>query len=65
MNAFFNRETNGLIPELLLPGDVTSRSEFIGGSTAYFNAVWKYPFLKLASGARAFYLQDGSIVQVS
>lgn len=64
INALVNRKTRGLVSDLLLPREVTSQTELIGSSTAYFQAAWKHRFRPVSRGTGAFHLQDGSTVQV-
>lgn len=64
INDWVATNTEGLIPELLSPGTITSDTALALVNTLYFNAAWKHPFEKEKTAPGNFTLSDGSTVRV-
>lgn len=64
INDWVETNTNGLIPELLPQGSITSDTRLTLVNTVYFNAGWKKTFDKADTHDGAFARLDGSTKQV-
>ncbi len=64
INDWVSTNTEGLIPELLPQGSITSDTALALVNTLYFNAAWKHPFEKEKTAPGNFTLSDGSTVRV-
>jgi serpin B len=64
INAWVKRQTEGRIPELLQPGDVTSLTRFALVNAIYLKAPWLNPFEKRDTAAGRFTRANGSRVAV-
>jgi serpin B len=64
INDWVSTNTEGLIPELLAPGTISSDTRLALVNTLYFNAAWKNPFAKEKTGPGNFTLPDGSTARV-
>lgn len=65
INEWISTNTEGLIPELLPQGTISSDTRLALVNTLYFNAAWKKPFEKEKTGPGLFTLADGSTVRVN
>jgi serpin B len=61
INAWVSDKTQGKIPELLSPGDITSDTKLVLANAVYFNAAWKNPFNALFDHDNNFTLLDGTV----
>ncbi|MEW6434160.1 MAG: serpin family protein [Myxococcota bacterium] len=64
INQWISTNTEGLIPELLQQGTITSDTVLTLVNTLYFNAAWKTKFNHDATRDGAFTLRDGTTAQV-
>lgn len=64
INDWVSTNTEGLIPELLAQGTISSDTRLALVNTLYFNAAWKNPFVKEKTGPGNFTLPDGSTARV-
>ncbi|XP_068324777.1 serpin-ZX-like [Pyrus communis] len=62
VNSWVEKETNGLITEVLLPGTVKSDSKLIIVNALYFKGVWNDQFDASMTFKQNFYLLDGTKV---
>ncbi|XXG55746.1 hypothetical protein AAC387_Pa03g3346 [Persea americana] len=64
VNAWAEKETNGLIKELLPSGSVDGSTRLILANALYFKGAWNEKFDASKTRDSNFYLTDGSSVQV-
>ena len=64
INGWVDEQTEHRIPELLVPGILTSDTRLTLVNAIYLNAPWQTPFPASATKARTFTLADGSTVEV-
>lgn len=64
VNSWAEKETNGLITEVLPPGSVDSLSRLILANALYFKGAWEEKFDASKTEKHDFYLLDGSSVEV-
>ncbi|MBT8224853.1 MAG: serpin family protein [Dactylosporangium sp.] len=64
INAWVSDHTNERIPELLLPGILSSSTLFVLVNTLYLKASWQSPFLPEATAPDNFYAADGRTLAV-
>ncbi|CAA0827524.1 Serpin-ZX [Striga hermonthica] len=62
-NAWVEEKTNGLIEQILPPDSIHTRTRLILATALYFKGTWVYPFHKLLTSDREFFLLDGSSVR--
>ncbi|KAH6798113.1 Serine protease inhibitor family protein [Perilla frutescens var. hirtella] len=63
VNAWAERETNGLIKEILRPGAIDSTTRFILANAIYFKGAWDQKFDAFSTKERHFYLLNGTSVK--
>ncbi|KAG6598396.1 Serpin-ZX, partial [Cucurbita argyrosperma subsp. sororia] len=63
VNAWVEKNTNGLIKEILPPGSVGSSIQLILANALYFKAAWQQAFDASKTVKLNFYLVDGSSVK--
>ncbi|XP_023547020.1 serpin-ZX-like isoform X3 [Cucurbita pepo subsp. pepo] len=63
VNSWVERNTYGLIKEILSPGSVCSSTQLILANALYFKAAWQQAFDASKTVKRDFYLVDGSSVE--
>ncbi|XP_004295724.1 PREDICTED: serpin-ZX-like [Fragaria vesca subsp. vesca] len=63
VNSWAEKETNGLIKDILPADAVDSNTKLIFANALYFKAYWVEKFSKSATRKRNFYLLDGSSVK--
>ncbi|KAA0065280.1 serpin-ZX [Cucumis melo var. makuwa] len=64
VNSWAEKQTNGLITEVLPPGSVDSLSKLILANALYFKGEWEEKFDASKTKKQDFYLLDGSSVEV-
>lgn len=64
INAWVSQQTQGQIPALLQPGDVTARSELVLVNAVYFKGIWDTGFDPSQTAPRPFTLSDGTQISV-
>lgn len=64
INAWVDEHTEGRIPNILGPGDLSSATRLALANAIYLKAAWIHPFPVDSTQAAAFTLADGSIVKV-
>ncbi|KAG9440732.1 hypothetical protein H6P81_020897 [Aristolochia fimbriata] len=64
VNLWAEKETNGLIKELLPPGSVDASTRLIFANALYYKGEWKDKFDKSSTRDFDFHLLDGTTVQV-
>ncbi|XP_022996603.1 serpin-ZX isoform X2 [Cucurbita maxima] len=64
VNSWAEKQTNGLITELLPPGSIDSLSKLILANALYFKGAWEEEFDASKTEKREFYLLDGKSVEV-
>jgi serpin B len=64
INKWASDRTNGRIPNVLQPGDITSNTRFALANAIYFKAAWKVPFEASATSSQPFHLANGTTVSV-
>ncbi|KAJ4964808.1 hypothetical protein NE237_016657 [Protea cynaroides] len=64
VNSWAEKETSGLIKEVLPPGSVNSSSKLIFANALYFKGTWNEKFDASQTKDYNFYLQDGGSVRV-
>lgn len=64
INQWISTNTEGLIPELLQEGTISSATVLTLVNTLYFNAAWKTKFTHQNTQNGAFTLRDGTTAQV-
>lgn len=64
VNSWAEKETNGLIKELLPSGSVDSSTRLILANALYFKGAWNEKFEASKTSDFDFYLTDGSSIQV-
>ncbi|KAL7117129.1 hypothetical protein ACP275_03G052400 [Erythranthe tilingii] len=62
-NAWAEKETNGLIKDLLQPGSVDASTRLIFANAIYFKAEWDQKFDASLTKNREFFLVNGSPIQ--
>lgn len=65
INAWVSGETQGEIPSLLQPGDVTQQTRIVLVDAVYFKGAWASAFDPSQTGPRPFTLSDGSQVSAT
>ncbi|KAL6205418.1 hypothetical protein ACLB2K_022678 [Fragaria x ananassa] len=63
VNSWVEKETNGLIKDILPPDAVNNLTKLIFANALYFKAYWVKKFSKFSTRKRNFYLLDGSSVE--
>ena len=63
VNSWVEKNTNGLIKEILPPGSVDSFTRLILANALYFKGAWEKKFDASKTVKRDFYLVDGSSVE--
>lgn len=61
INEWVKEQTDGMIPELLPRGLVTSETELVLTNAVYLDANWKFPFSPEDTSERSFETPDGSV----
>ncbi|PNX76015.1 serpin-ZX-like protein [Trifolium pratense] len=64
VNLWVEKETNGLIKEILPQGSVHNLTRLIFANALYFKGVWDYPFFDQETKDYDFHLLNGSSVKV-
>ncbi|MDQ2732385.1 MAG: serpin family protein [Armatimonadota bacterium] len=64
INAWVNQQTNGKIPTVLSPNDVTAATRIVLANAVYFKGPWTNPFAVDATQKGPFTLADGTKKQV-
>ena len=64
INSWYERNTSGLITELLEPGDVLNDSLVVLSNAVEFTGAWNRPFLARDTADRTFFLAPGDSVEV-
>ncbi|KAL0557998.1 hypothetical protein IC582_006560 [Cucumis melo] len=64
VNSWAEKQTNGLITEVLPPGSVDSLSKLILANALYFKGEWEEKFDASKTKKQDFYLLDGGSVEV-
>jgi len=64
INGWVDDQTEHRIPELLVPGVITADTRLTLVNAIYLKAAWQTPFPESATKRGAFYLADGSTVDV-
>jgi serpin B len=64
INDWVSSQTEGMIPALLDPSDVSSSTRFILVNAVYFKGAWATAFDPSATSPQPFKLTDGSSIQV-
>ncbi|KAK6939548.1 Serpin domain [Dillenia turbinata] len=64
VNSWAEKETSGLIKEVLPPGSVDSSTRLIFANAIYFKGAWNEKFDPSTTKEHEFYLLDGSSIQV-
>ncbi|KAK9129625.1 hypothetical protein Sjap_010112 [Stephania japonica] len=64
VNSWAERETRGLIKEVLPPGSVDSFTKLILANALYFKGSWEEEFKASSTKEHGFHLLDGTSVQV-
>ncbi|KAK6938734.1 Serpin domain [Dillenia turbinata] len=64
VNSWAEKETSGLIKEVLPPGSVNSSTRLVFANAIYFKGAWNEKFDESATKEHDFYLLNGSSVQV-
>ncbi|KAL7155150.1 hypothetical protein ABFS83_03G055800 [Erythranthe nasuta] len=63
VNAWAEKETNGLIKDLLQPGSITPGTMLILANAVYFKGTWEEEFDELFTRDLEFFLQSGSSIK--
>ncbi|PQQ12019.1 serpin-ZX [Prunus yedoensis var. nudiflora] len=63
VNSWAEKETSGLIKEILPPGSVDSTTKLIFANALYFKGVWNEKFDASTTKEHDFHLLDGSTVK--
>ncbi|KAL6202432.1 hypothetical protein ACLB2K_026140 [Fragaria x ananassa] len=61
VNSWVEKETNGLIKDILPPDAVNNLTKLIFANALYFKAYWVKKFSKFSTRKRNFYLLDGKL----
>lgn len=64
VNSWAEKETNGLVKELLPPGSVDNSTRLIFANALYFKGAWNEKFDPSTTEENDFHLLDGSTVKV-
>ncbi len=64
VNALVDKNTKGMIKDIIAPNDLTERTRMILLNTLFFEAKWLYPFSEDATRPTPFYLFGGGSKQV-
>jgi len=64
INQWVDKLTEGKIPELVTPEDITPSTELVLTNAIYFNAAWEEPFEAKDTADGSFVKADGSTVTV-
>ena len=64
INAWVAENTNQMIPELLLPGDLTPDVLLVLANAIHFKGTWLYRFAAEQTRPRSFHTASGEVVQV-
>lgn len=64
INDWVKEQTEGKIPDLLPQGAVDPATRLVLANAVYFNAAWKYPFIKEGTREHPFTLLDGRQIDV-
>jgi serpin B len=64
INAWVSEQTEGRIEELVPQGAVDALTRLVLTNAIYFNAAWAEPFMEQATRDGAFFLLDGTSVEV-
>jgi len=65
INGAVSQETDGYIPNLLSPGDLTKYTRLVLTNAIFFQADWQSQFVTTGTGPAAFTLPSGSTESVS
>jgi len=64
INEWVGERTEGLIPDLMAPGSITSETRLVLANAIYFLGTWKLPFDKELTQDAPFHRLDGTEVSV-
>jgi serpin B len=64
INSWADEQTQGMIPALLTPGEISSNTRLIAANAVYFNGKWKDPFDSNATARAPFHTLAGDTVEM-